>query len=142
MSFRRGDLCGPFRVICQQQQAFTGFVEAAHGAYPWGIFFQVRIHGLSSLLIRSCGHNAATLIHHEIDQRAGLDGNSVDLDPIPANMDWRLRISREISIQANMAAANQPECFGARTVSELRKSARQPDSPRWMSHFHGTILTN
>jgi hypothetical protein len=74
MRFRRGDARAPLGIVGQQQQTFTGFVEAA----DWGnrllgmkaapnMHSIFRVHRLAALSRPMPWSPAARLVHHEID---------------------------------------------------------------------------
>ena len=148
MRLRRSDAGRPFGVVGKQQQSFAGFVETANRREPRRSFRQTRVDRFPAFLIRSRGHNAARLVEHEIDFRAGAKGGFVYFDAVFAGMRRCFRIAPQCTIQFHASRANQFRSLRARTIAKFGECPRQSyffQFPPltivfWRAVLHGRIL--
>jgi hypothetical protein len=95
---------------------------------------------LPTLLVRSSGHHSARLVEQEINLGGGGDRLTIHFDPIAPQVDVRLRIATDCTIQPHSPRVDKIACFGARAIAELRESASQAHLPGAIRASHASML--
>ena len=107
MRFRRKYARSPFRIVGQQEQAFTGFIQSSNRRNPGKAGRQTTINRLPSFLIR-CGRDQSTwLVQHQINSDRRASRKLINLDPVLSQMDRELRIAAEFPVKPHPACARQ-----------------------------------
>jgi len=113
MCFGRKEPCSPLRVIREQEQALTGFVQAPYWRKVREITGQQVINSLAALFIRGCCHYTSRFVQHEISSGLGLNPLAIYLYPILFQIHRRLRIAANGSVDLDPPSTDQLQRLGA-----------------------------
>jgi hypothetical protein len=126
---RIGDPGSPCRVVAEQEQAFTGFVETANGTQPRQTRVCERgVHRVSTMFVGRANNQPAWLVEDHIRVHYCFDVDTVNRNNGAIHLGRKLRIALHAPVDLHSAFADPMFGLRPRANAHFGQHSRQTES--------------